>query len=148
MRLTLLSAALLAGAAIAAPASAFDYRSAAGDAVILYDAPSTKAQRRFVVGRDYPFEVVLTLGDWVKVRDIAGDISWAEARYLSPRRTVVVTAAVAEVRKSPDESAPAVFKAEKDVILELLAPAGTGWLQVKHRDGATGYIRSVQVWGG
>jgi hypothetical protein len=46
------------------------------------------------------------------------------------------------------------FRAETDVILEGKEPAASpsgvaaaGWVRVKHRDGAGGYIRLSQVFG-
>jgi SH3-like domain-containing protein len=52
----------------------------------------------------------------------------------------------ADVRQSPDESAPVLFQAEQDLLLEVIDTADN-WARVKHRDGTTGYIRITQVWG-
>jgi SH3-like domain-containing protein len=52
----------------------------------------------------------------------------------------------AEVRRAPDENAPAVFIAEQDVLLDVIEIADN-WAHVRHRDGTTGYIRITQVWG-
>jgi flagellar basal body rod protein FlgF len=41
-----------------------------------------------------------------------------------------------------------VFEAQRGVLLEVSGPAADGWLPVRHRDGQSGYVRSVQVWGG
>jgi hypothetical protein len=47
-----------------------------------------------------------------------------------------------------------VFRAEKDVILDVAETAASpstsaapGWVRVRHRDGAGGYIRLSQVFG-
>ena len=43
---------------------------------------------------------------------------------------------------------PAVLgELEKWVAVEVVEPASPGWAKVRHGDGATGYIRSTQVWG-
>jgi SH3-like domain-containing protein len=114
---------------------------------VLYDAPSLKARKLYVVSRGYPLEVVVVVEGWSKVRDAAGALSWIESRHLGDRRTVVVTAPRAQVRQAAAQDAPLVFEAERDVVLELLEPARGGWLRVRHRDGQTGYVSAAQVWG-
>jgi SH3-like domain-containing protein len=58
----------------------------------------------------------------------------------------MVKVARAEVRRSPDESAQLAFVAEQDVLLDVIDTADN-WVQVRHRDGTSGYIRITQVWG-
>ncbi|TAK40962.1 MAG: hypothetical protein EPO29_04870, partial [Betaproteobacteria bacterium] len=38
--------------------------------------------------------------------------------------------------------------AASGVALELLEITPGGWLRVRHADGASGYLRAAQVWGG
>lgn len=139
-------AAALLAAAFAAPAAALDYRSLS-EAGVMYDAPSKQAQPRFVVAAATPVEVVVSLEGWAKVRDAAGDIVWVERRLLGERRTVIVTAPKAEVRREASPEAPLVFEAERDVVLDLEEGAPPGWVRVRHRDGQAGFVRVVQVWG-
>ena len=75
---------------LCAPAWAIEYRSVSVDAGILYDSPSTRAGKLFLLGRGYPVEVLVTLEGWAKVRDASGDLAWIEAGQLSPKRTVMV----------------------------------------------------------
>jgi SH3-like domain-containing protein len=130
----------------ALPAQALDYRSVA-QAAVMYDAPSSKASPLFVIAPLTPVEVVVTVQDWVKVRDASGGLAWIEQRAVADQRTVLVTAARAQVLSQPDVAAPLVFEADKSVVLELLQAAPPGWAQVKHRDGQIGYVRASQVWG-
>jgi SH3-like domain-containing protein len=139
-------AVLVLGVLISAHALALDFRSVAPPAVVLYDAPSLKARKLFILNQGYPVEVVVTLDAWLKVRDASGELAWIEAKNLSTQRSVMVKVAHAEVRRAPDENAPVVFIAEQDSLLEVIDTADN-WAQVKHRDGATGYIRITQVWG-
>lgn len=127
-------------------ALAIDVRSVGPAAVILYDAPSLKARRLFILNQGYPVEIIVSLEGWYKVRDATGSIAWVEAKDLSPRKMVMVKVARADVRKAPEENAPIVFRADQDVLLEVLDMADN-WAHVKHSDGATGYIRVTQVWG-
>ena len=147
-----LCALTLALAATSAPAA--EFRATADVATVLYDAPSAKAKPLFVLGRDVPLEVIVPVEAWIKVRDAGGTIGWVEKRALTDRHTLVVRVPVADVRATPDEGAPLVFRAEQNVLLELAEPASSaaatampGWVGVKHRDGQTGYVRISQVFG-
>ena len=140
-------AAALVVLALAVPAGAAEFRSVGSEPGVLYDAPSTKARKLYVVSRDYPLEVVVRVQGWTKVRDAEGGINWIEDRLLTDRRTVMVKAARAEVRQAAEDGAPATFVAEQGVVLELVEPAASGWARVRHRDGATGFVRITQVWG-
>ena len=135
-------------------ATAGEFRSTADLVSVLYDAPSAKAKPLFVLGHDTPLEVVVTLEGWVKVRDAAGSIGWVEKKALSDKRTLVVRVPLAEVLANPDTTAPLVFRAEQNVLLELAEPAtssGTtavpGWVKVRHRDGQVGFVRIAQIFG-
>ena len=62
---------------------------------------------------------MVNLDDWVKVRDVSGELTWIEKKSLSERRTVIVTVASADVRQAADGQSAVVFKANEGVILEL-----------------------------
>jgi SH3-like domain-containing protein len=130
-----------------APAAALDFRSVSENAAVLYDAPSAKANKLYIVGNGYPMEVMVAVEGWVKVRDINGDLSWVESKSLTDKRTVVVKVPLAQVRQSADDNAPIVFQAQQNVILDLVEAADGGWLRVRHRDGQTGFVKAAQVWG-
>jgi SH3-like domain-containing protein len=92
-------------------------------------------------------ELIASDGTWVKVRDVSGELAWIDKKALSENRTVVVTAPVADVREKADDQAPLAFRAQQGVLLELLDMDLIGWVHVRHRDGATGYVRLSEVWG-
>jgi|LNFM01.1.fsa_nt_gb SH3-like domain-containing protein len=128
--------------------AAAEFRAAADNAVILYDAPSTKGRKLFIVNRGYPLEVVVQVEGWTKVRDATGALSWAEAKLLDNSRNVLVRAASATLRQKPADDAPAVAEVRRDVLLELVERPAGGWVQVRHRDGSSGFLRAADVWGG
>jgi SH3-like domain-containing protein len=147
MKAFLRTAAATAALTLAAAAAhAIEFRSVS-EAAILYDSPSQQGKRLFIVSAGTPVEVVVDLDNWVKVRDAGGAITWIERRALSPQRTLMVTAASAVVRQRPERDAPPVFEAARDVVLEMAAPPAGGWVQVRHRDGASGFVRVTEVWG-
>jgi len=135
----------LIGAASAA--LAIDYRSVSVPAAILYDAPSQAGKRLYLIKAQTPVEVVVRLEGWLKVRDTEGTLAWIEARNLADKRTLVVTAPRAELRQADKAEAAVLVELDKWVAVEFIEPASPGWAKVRHRDGATGYIRSTQVWG-
>ena len=139
-----------AGAALllaAAQAGAVDFKSIGANPAILYDSPSSKGGKLYVAPRGMPVEVVLSYGDWVKLRDMNGDLAWSEAKALSPRRMLVIKSANAKVRASADDNAPVVLSADRGVLLELVDPAPAVWLKVRHKDGVAGFVKATDVWG-
>jgi|SRR5689334_17075280 len=141
--------AALAGcifAVLNAACEAVEFRSIAPQAAILYDAPSVKARRLYILNQNYPVEIVVSLEGWFKVRDAAGGLAWVEAKDLSTRKIAMVKVARAEVRKAAAENAPVVFQADQDVLLEVL-DVTDNWAHVRHADGSVGYVRITQVWG-
>lgn len=137
---------LLALFVVSSEAAAFEFRSVGDTPAVLYDGPSVKANKVFLASRGSPMEVVSTLEGWVKVREPGGQLAWVESIALAARRTVSVSTALAVVRAAPADSSPAVFQAQQGVILELIDASGA-WAHVRHRDGASGYVRAGQVWG-
>lgn len=127
---------------------AVDYMSVSESSAILYDAPSIKAKKLFVVNRYMPFEQVVTLEGWVKVRDRSGGLYWVEQRVLSNKRYVFALSPLLDVHAEPDVAAARLFQVRQQVALERLDSTGTGWIKVRHQDGNVGYVRSVEVWGG
>jgi SH3-like domain-containing protein len=129
-------------------ASALEFKSVSVSKAVLYDAPSSSAKKVLLLSQYYPVEVIVNLGEWLKVRDAQGSISWVEAKHLSNKRTVMISANQAEMRQAADAASSLVATLEKDVLLEVLDVKLTnGWLKVKHRDGATGYILISSTWG-
>ena len=142
-------AAGCAGAALFAAgfAGAAEYRTIGDKPAILYDAPSSRADRLFVASRFYPFEVLVKLDQWTKVRDTNGEVGWVENKSFGERRTVIVTVPRADVRAGPSPQAPLAFEAFKQVVLEVLEAPAEAWIKVRHRDGQEGFIRLAHVWG-
>ncbi len=136
--------ALLYGASAA---YAVDYVSVSDGSAILYDAPSTKAKKMFVVNRYMPFEQVVTLDNWVKVRDRSGALYWVEKRVLSNKRYVFVLSPLLDVFAEPDFGAVRLFKVRQQIALEFLESTGTGWIKVRHQDGEVGFVHRTEVWG-
>lgn len=113
----------------------------------MFDAPSNKAQKTFILSRQQPVEILVKLDKWVKIRDADNTIGWVESGVLDSRRRTQVNASVADIRNMPNPASSLVFEAQRAVILEVTGPAAEGWLPVRHRDGQAGFVRKSQVWG-
>jgi SH3-like domain-containing protein len=114
---------------------------------VLYDAPSVRATRVYLVSSGSPLEVISAIEGWTKVREPGGKLGWAEAKAVSTRRTVSIAVANAVVREAASPTAAPVFEATQGLILELLDSTTSGWARVKHRDGLTGFLRASEVFG-
>ena len=145
---TAAAAAVLAAAVLVpAPASAQEFRSVGEPAAILYDAPSVKAKRLWVLSRGYPVQVSVSSEGWTKVRDATGGLAWIENRSLSSARTVLVRATMGTLRDSPSELGAVLLRVGRDVVLDMVEPPVGEWVRVRHRDGAVGFIHVNQVFG-
>lgn len=141
-------AGVLAGLlSVGLPADAAEFRSIGPAAALLYDGPSTRAKRLYVAPRGMPVQVVAASDPmFVKARDVGGDTFWVARGDLSEARSVVAVT-TATVRQSPTEGSAILLQAERGVLLEPLEAAAGGWVRVRHRDGATGFVRAAEVWG-
>lgn len=145
MHLIALAAVSMSLAATAA--QALDFKTIGSNPAVMYDTPSERGRKVFVAPRGMPVEVVLTYGEWTKVRDATGDLSWVQSKMLTSKRNIVINVPNTKVYMAAEETASVVFTADKSVVLELIEPTTTGWLKVKHRDGQSGYVRAASVWG-
>lgn len=138
--------ALLTILAVVQPALALDFVSTDRPA-LLYDAPSTAAEKTAIVSKGYPLEKIVTTAGWVKVRDQTGSLSWIEGSALTDKPTVIVNSPIVHVMENPSENAMPRFKAAKDVIFEILAFEPNGWVRVRHANGEEGFLRARDLWG-
>jgi SH3-like domain-containing protein len=138
---------LAASLAFSFSAHALDFRSVVPAKAILYDAPSLEATKLYILNSGYPVEIIVNLGDWVKVRDQLGGLSWIESKHLSAKRTVIVTENT-DIKSAENVNSSLLATVEKDVALEMLSPMiKNGWVKVKHRDGIIGFVQASALWG-
>ncbi len=80
--------------------AALEFRSVSVAKAILYDAPSAEASKVFILSQGYPVEIIVNLGNWIKVRDQLGGLSWVESKNLANKRTVLV-ATKTDIKSAP-----------------------------------------------
>lgn len=132
---------------LVAVAQSFNFKAIGDAPAIMYDTPSHMGIKRFIAPPGMPVEVVHATGEWAKVRDVAGDMTWVEAKALGAKRAVIVTATRTDIRTRAEEAAPLAFSAEKGVLLIVTESPASGWIKVWHRDGQGGFVRAADVWG-
>lgn len=128
-------------------ANALEFRSVVPAKAVLYDAPSLEATKLYILSVGYPVEIIVDLGEWLKVRDQLGGLSWIQNKYLSIKRTVLTTEK-ADIKSAENADSALLATVEKEVTLELMSPIiNNGWVKVKHRDGMTGFVQASALWG-
>ena len=100
---------------------------------------------RVVTGDGVKGMQVAEFENFRKVRDIEGTEGWVHMNLLSSRRDVVVTGAVRTLRREPRDDAPAVARAEPDVIGQILECKET-WCRVDV-NGFRGWLKRTEFWG-
>jgi SH3-like domain-containing protein len=133
---------------------AADFQMIDSAPTILYDAPSQKARALFLYGSGVPVELISAIEGWSKVRDAQGAIGWVERSKLTDKRALQVRVPLAQIRAQPADDAPLAFEVEENVLLEIneaatspMTTLTSGWVRVRHRDGANGYVRIGSIFG-
>lgn len=134
-------------ASISIAADENEFLSISSNSAIMYDAPSLKAEKLFIVNAYFPVQVLVKVEGWTKVKDSSDTIAWIENKFLTERRYVIVTAPLANIHQFADIHSPILFQVQKDVVIELLDSSTTDWVQIRLQNGQMGYIRSNQIWG-
>ena len=124
-----------------------EYRSISVPKAVLYDTPSLQGKKQFILSQNYPVEILVNLGDWLKVRDQLGGLNWVENKNTATKPTVLIASAQADIKQSANANSPLVFTAQKDVVLDVLEPAKSGWVKIKHQGGLIGYVQTSAIWG-
>ena len=139
-----LAVVVLCAASGSLAAQGIDYRSA-GPSLITRDAPSPQGRQLFRLRPGTPVEIIVTQDGWARVREPSGALNWVEQSALSNRRTVIVTAERATIRREPQSTAAPAFEATRNVVLEVVGPPALGWARVRHGQGLEGYIHASEV---
>ncbi len=95
--------------------------------------------------RGLPVEVIRDYDTWRQVRDRWGTVGWIHVSNLTGRRTVLIDPKSALLRRTPQEAAAAVARAEAGAIAELRKCAAA-WCRIS-AEGHTGWVRRSQIWG-
>lgn len=125
--------------------------SVKGENINLRKGPGTKYSILWEYGNGYPLQVVTKKGNWVKVRDYEKDSGWIHKSLLTYNPHVIVkvnrnTDNKINIRKGPGTSNQIVGKAQYGVVFKTLNRK-SGWINVEHDSGLTGWIKESLLWG-
>jgi SH3-like domain-containing protein len=111
---------------------------------------------RFGPGREYPVKwrfakrelpviIVDEFDTWRRIRDHEDEEGWVHSSLLSSRRTILIQDEVRPLRRTPDEAARVVLRAEPGVIGRLFDCAGE-WCRVEVA-GQRGWLKRSEFFG-
>ena len=108
--------------------------------------PGTRYPIKWVFQRKtLPVQIIAESDTWRKIRDFEGIEGWVHQRMLSGRRRAVVTGAIQQLKKEPQETAKTVALLEPGVILRLEKCSGA-WCLVEGGS-YEGWIGRQSIWG-
>ena len=108
--------------------------------------PGTRYPIKWVVQRKtLPVQIIAESDTWRKIRDFEGIEGWVHQRMLSGRRRAVVTGAIQQLKREPQETAKTVALLEPGVILRLEKCSGV-WCLVEGGS-YEGWIGRQSIWG-
>ncbi len=118
------------------------------DPINLRTGPGVRYPVEWVyVRRRLPVEVIAEFDTWRQIRDPDGAEGWVHQTMLSGRRTAVVTAASAVLRREGADTAAALANVEKGVVVAVQrCPASGEYCRVE-AGGIQGWLKRDQVWG-
>jgi SH3-like domain-containing protein len=152
--------ALCLALAIAAPAPVFAqsprenlpiprFVSLRSEEVNLRTGPGVRYPVEWVfVRRQMPVEVLQEFENWRRVRDREGTEGWVHQSMLAGRRTGVVLGEGGrphELKRRPEDAAPALARIEPGVIVTLIECAGA-WCRAE-AGGFRGWLPRGAIWG-
>lgn len=95
--------------------------------------------------RNLPLEVIAEYDTWRKVRDWDGAEGWMHHALLSARRSVMVTAEMATLRREPSQTAPAVAQLARGMV-GLVRRCDQTWCLIEVGR-YQGWVRREGLWG-
>ncbi len=147
-----LASLIVTGLALPVPAAAQSRRP------VPYWAAISKDEARMRVGpsmdypanwiyrrRNLPVKVIELYPNWRKIEDPDGTQGWMHVRLLKDEKTAIIVGEVAPLRKGPDPSQPAVYRAEPGVVGKV-SDCAKGWCELDV-NGQRGYVETRYLWG-
>ncbi len=131
---------------IFATAEAISLVSVDGENVNMRSGPGSNYSVLWELGRGFPLKVLDRKGGWVKVEDFEGDSGWIYGKLVTKKPHLIVKKRRVNVRSGPGRRFPLVGKANYGVVFKTIK-ASNGWVQVKHENGLTGWVKRDLLWG-
>ena len=122
------------------------FASLASDRVNVRFGPGKEFEIAWVFARDgLPVKIIAEFDTWRKIEDFEGATGWIHASLLSGRRTVMIRDQVRELKRTAEDDARIVLRAEPGVIGRLFDCEGS-WCRVEIA-GSRGWLRRDEFFG-
>ncbi|MFO7606631.1 MAG: SH3 domain-containing protein [Desulfurivibrionaceae bacterium] len=131
---------------IFATAEAISLVSVDGENVNMRSGPGSNYSVLWELGRGFPLKVLDRKGGWVKVEDFEGDSGWIYGKLVAKNPHLIVKKRRVNVRSGPGRQFRLVGKANYGVVFKTVKTSN-GWVQVKHENGLTGWVKRDLLWG-
>lgn len=134
-----------------APVVQAEKLSIKGDNVHLRTGPGKDFKVKWEYGSGFPVEILEKKGDWLKIKDFENDTGWVHKSFLTKTFHTIVKAnknsdKTINIRKDPGSNGKIVGMAYYGVVFKVLSNK-SGWVEVEHETGLTGWVSSNLLWG-
>ena len=107
--------------------------------------PGTDHRITWEVNRYMPFQQVAVEGDWVKVKDVDGDLHWIYAPLVTDKLDcVTISAPKANIRKKPSTRAEKWFTVEQYTSFKRTGREDK-WVKIEY-EGQTMWVYASLIW--
>ncbi len=122
-----------------------------GDDINMRSGPGTNYKVLWQLGKGFPLKVLKRKGDWYRVQDFEGDIGWVHRKVTTKKNHMIVkvnkkSQKRINVRSAPGTKNEIVAKAYYGVVFRTVQQK-SGWVEVEHEKGVTGWIKRSLLWG-
>lgn len=108
--------------------------------------PGTRYTIKWVYKHEgLPVEIIQEFDIWREIRDSEGTVGWVHKQMLQGKRMAIIKKKVAVLRKSPDEHASAVVRAEAGVVGKIVE-CQIDWCRLQI-SGHKGWLPKASIWG-
>ncbi len=122
------------------------FASLRADEVNVRAGPGVRYQVKWVfVHKHLPVRITADFESWRKIKDSEGAEGWVHRAMLSGKRTVIVTGEIMTLRRSPEDTAPAVARLAPGMVAEV-ETCQPEWCGVT-ASSYSGWIRRKGLWG-
>jgi uncharacterized protein YgiM (DUF1202 family) len=125
--------------------------SISGDNINMRSGPGEKYRVIWELGKGFPLRVIEQKGNWLKVSDFEGDTGWVYKKLTSDSPHLIVKVhkdkkKKINIRTGPGTNYRIAGKAYYGVVFKTLK-RDKDWVQVRHENGLTGWIKRSLLWG-
>lgn len=122
-----------------------------GDDINMRSGPGTNYKVLWKLGSGYPLKVLKRKGNWYRVQDFEGTIGWVHKMVTSSKGYMIVkvnknSKRKINVRSGPGTNNRIVAQPYYGVVFQTIKRK-SGWVNVEHEKGVSGWIKRTLLWG-